>query len=309
MANNLVRQLALVSEAEEIDIAEVARVSAALQRQVTRDFSEIWNVSATVDAFVKLEDVPIGYWPMIVRDDIGENAAGFHTDKNNQPFALISTEGEWSLTASHECLEMLADPFGNRLMSGDSPMEDQGRVEFLVEVCDPCESTDFAYTVNGILVSDFYTPRYFDPIESSGVQYSFTGAIERPRQVLRGGYLSWHDPVSDEWWQETWFGGDESEFHRLGKIDGNCGNGSVRAQIDRKTEAAARAARNIRAASKTRAASANRPVTGAEMRHSTVARANALRMQISSILRKASGEGEGGKGYKRRPVPGPRKKP
>lgn len=101
---------------------------------------------------------------------------------------------------------MLADPFGNRLVAGQSPKEDQGRVEFLVEVCDPPEDAQFAYTSNGILVSDFLTPHYYDPVTSSGVRYSYTGAIQAPRTVLQGGYLSWHDPVSDRWFQEQFFG-------------------------------------------------------------------------------------------------------
>jgi hypothetical protein len=65
----------------------------------------------------------------------------------------------WSVTASHECQEMLADPFGNRLVSGPSLAPDQGNVEYLVEVCDPVEDLGFAYLINGVLVSDFYTPR------------------------------------------------------------------------------------------------------------------------------------------------------
>jgi hypothetical protein len=63
------------------------------------------------------------------------------------------------------------------------------------------------------------------------VRYSFTGAITEPRQVLRGGYLSWHDPATDEWWQEQFFG-DQPEFINLGKLTGQ---GSLRAQIERKT--------------------------------------------------------------------------
>ena len=43
----------------------------------------------------------------------------------------MPAEDVWSLTASHECLEMLADPFGNRLIAGDSPKPDQGRVQIL----------------------------------------------------------------------------------------------------------------------------------------------------------------------------------
>ena len=69
-----------------------------------------------------------------------------------------------------------------------------------------------------MLVSDFYTPRFFDPVHSSAIRYSFTDAIKRPRQVLRGGYLSWHDPKTDHWWQQTWFG-SRKEYRDLGVFD------------------------------------------------------------------------------------------
>src|SRR6516162_11256450 len=129
----IVRQLAVVSEVSEITPSDLASLSAALQKQATRDFGPIWDVQATVDAFAKLEDVPLGYWPILIQDDIGQpGALGIHLDKDNQPFALVSFADGWQLTASHEALEMLADPFGNRLVAGDSPKADQGRVEFLV---------------------------------------------------------------------------------------------------------------------------------------------------------------------------------
>ena len=35
------------------------------------------------------------------------------------------------------------------------------------------------YPVNGVPVSDFYTPRYFEPVRTDGTRYSFTGEIER----------------------------------------------------------------------------------------------------------------------------------
>ena len=128
-----------------------------------------------MDSFPRLEDVPVGYWPMIVKDDIGQpGAAGVHLDKDGQPFALIEMSDSWSLTASHEMLEMLADPFGNRVIAGRSPKQGQGRVEFLVEVCDPSEAAQFGYTSNDILVSDFYTPHFFDPVHSAATRYSFT---------------------------------------------------------------------------------------------------------------------------------------
>jgi hypothetical protein len=234
----LIRQLALVSESKQIPHGDVLKVSAAIQKQATRDLGPIWDVAATVDAFETLDDVPVGYWPMRVLDDIEVGgAAGIHEDKNGQPFALITASSDlntWSLTVSHEAFEMLVDPFGNRVIAGDSPKSDQGRASILVEVCDPSEAADYAYSVNGILVSDFYTPNFFDPVNAPGVRYSFTGALTGPRQVLPGGYLSWQDAASGHWWQEIWFGTDQPTFRDLGVIDQKA-NGNVRAVIDRNT--------------------------------------------------------------------------
>jgi hypothetical protein len=227
----LIRQVAVVPDGVDIDLKEILRVTSALQKQVARDFGPIWDVTATVDGFASLEEIPLGYWPVTIKEDV-KNAAGFHVDKNGQPFAVVEAGDSWSLTASHEVLEMLADPFGNRLIAGGSPVKDQGRVEFLVEVCDPSEAEDFAYTVNDVLVSDFYTPRYFDPVRNEGVPYSFTNAITQPRQVLKGGYLSWHDPVSDHWFQQTFFGA-KAATKDLGKLDRK--NRSLREMIDELT--------------------------------------------------------------------------
>lgn len=227
----MLQQLALVSEVASIRFDELARVSAALQKQAMRDLAPIWGVQATVDPFARLEDVPLGYWPIIVVGQVS-GGAGVHLDRDGQPFALVEAGPSWSLTASHEMLEMLVDPFGNRLVAGYSPKPGQGRVEFLVEVADPSEDDDFGYTSNGILVSDFYTPHYFDPQVAPGVRYSFTGAIKEPRQVLRGGYLSWHEPVSDHWWQLVYFD-FEPEFRDLGRL--TMKGQSLRAMIDAAT--------------------------------------------------------------------------
>jgi hypothetical protein len=280
----LIRQLALVSESDQISKSDVMSVAAALQKQASRDLAPIWDTSATVDAFDKLEDVPLGYWPMIVRDDIGiPGAGGIHEDEDGQPFALI-TAGDldtWSLTASHEACEMLVDPFGNRVIAGDSPKDDQGRVMFLVEVGDPAEAADFAYSVNGILVSDFYTPNYFDPVAAPGVRYSFTGAITEPRQVLRGGYLSWKDPVSDHWWQEIFFDGDEPSFRDIGRLDQREGN--ARSLIDRITNAD-----TARAAARGRVNAAGAGLTAAVIGRSTTSRAVMWRQKIAQLVKQSS---------------------
>jgi len=223
--------LALVGLAPQLAPGDVATVAAAIQKQVTRDFGPIWTVEATVDAFPTLADVPLGYWPIMIVDTFDEG--GQHRDRNNQPYALVAFGSSWSLVASHEALEMLADPSGDRTVPGESPDPTQGRVEFLVEVCDPCQGDGSAYTVNGVLVSDFYTPSYFDPVASSGVRYAFSGSITEPRQVLEGGYLTWREPVSQHWFQKHVEGG-QSQIKDLGQIEP--GMNSLRTTIDTRTK-------------------------------------------------------------------------
>src|SRR4051794_7673329 len=240
----LVTELALVAETAHITHSQLARVAAALQKQAIRDFAPIWGIHATVDAFATLDDVPLGYWPIVVRDDIDQpGASGVHLDQNGQPFALVQYGEAWSLTASHEALEMLADPFGSRLLAGDSPRPGQGRVEFLVEVADPTEDAQFGYTVNGVLVSDFLTPHFYDPVAAPGVRYTFGGHLDGPRRIAQGGYLSWHEPVSDHWWQQIWFGTPAPRFRDLGRLTDRAG--SLRAAIDSRTGSLPRMAETV----------------------------------------------------------------
>jgi hypothetical protein len=229
----MIHHLALVSETNQLSSREVMIVAAALQKQIARDLTPIWNVTATVNAFETLEDVPIGCWPIIAMEDIDfPGAAGIHIDDDGQPFGLVDLADTWSLTASHQVLEIATDPLGNTLRAGPSIHPAlPGRVEYLVEVCDPCEAWEYGYDVNGVHVSDFYTPDFFLPFGSDKVRYSFTGAIERPRSILRGGYITWLDPASGDWWQQVWFG-ESAEFRNLGPLEHT---ESFREQVDRQT--------------------------------------------------------------------------
>jgi hypothetical protein len=123
---------------------------------------------------------------------------------------------------------MCADPYGNRLAEGRAVKSGQGRVQYLVEVCDPCEAV--SYAIDGVAVSDFYTPHFFDPAPRAGTRYSHTGVVTRPRQVLPGGYLSWRVPSTGEWWQELVPTNGRPTFRNLGVLDGRR---SPREQLDR----------------------------------------------------------------------------
>jgi hypothetical protein len=280
--------VALVADGAPAEPSQLTLVAAALSKQVLRDFGPIWSVDATVDAFVKLEDVPVDYWPIIVQKNV-QGALGYHEDENGQPFAVVEFAPDWSLTASHECLEMLADPYGRRLRAGNLPEQavaagvKRGRVEFLVEVCDPSEDGKFSYGINGFAVSDFYTPHYFDPVKAPGVRYSFTGAVEAPRTVLSGGYLSWRNPVDAHWLQLRMFPDnlsrkvphvvdltDETVFAELAVRT------NLRAAVDRVTPR-----QPITAALRQRGRLGRRVPAGAES--AQAARAAALRAEIDAL--------------------------
>lgn len=273
----LVAHLALVAETSAVNISDLTAVAAALQKQISRDLGPIWELEGTISPFVKLEDVPPGFWPVILRDDITVSAAGVHCDNNGQPFALVAMEKKWSITASHEMLEMLVDPSGNRTVSSQSVKPGQGRVDYLIEVSDPIG--DESYTINGVEVSDFYTPNYFDPARVAGVRYSFCGSITAPRQVLPNGYLTWHDAPSNSWFQQTRFSPGPPEINSLGPIlKSACG---LRVAIDNHAEKRRRASGG---AGRVKRRDRKKPLIGDEVAGASRARAELLRSRIAEVL-------------------------
>jgi hypothetical protein len=212
----LTRHIAIVPEVG-MNASELARVSAALQKQVTRDLAPVWGIAATVDPFPCLEDLPAGYWPLVLTfRELGVDA-GIHIDEKGQPYALVEMSPSWSLTASHICLEMLSDPFGNRMLAGNSPRDDQGQVEYLADICDPCGHPQYAYVVNDVLVSDFCTPSFWEPA-SRRERYSFTGAVQAPLEILPGGHMRWYDPATDTWWTRRILGDGPCDVN-IGRAD------------------------------------------------------------------------------------------
>jgi hypothetical protein len=200
----LPRRVGIASRSQAVGLHDLIKVAAALNVQANRDVQNIWTVSATVTALADPESIELGVWPIFIVDDVGQDGAtGLQLTDHQQPYALVEAGPTWSLTASHECLEMLVDPSGNRLMPSSAITVANGKVrdvttekfEYLVEVADPSEDPVNAYMIDEVLVADFYTPHFFDPVVSPGVRYSFTGRIKRPREILPGGYISWLNPA------------------------------------------------------------------------------------------------------------------
>jgi len=204
-------QVGLMDITGEVNADLVEAAAAALNLQVIRDLPQFWNVQATVRYLPHASKLPAGVWPVQLVKTLPPGEGGFHLDKHNQPYAkVIATpdDDSWTIDASHETIEMLIDPSGNRTQSsnaieivGDKIQDGTGQFNYLVEGCDPCEANNYGYTIQGVVVSDFITPHFYDPIVTQGTRYSFTDAVTAPRQILPGGYISFVNLETDEWQQ------------------------------------------------------------------------------------------------------------
>jgi hypothetical protein len=235
-------QVGLVDKTGKLDPHLISEAAAALNIQVIRDLGPLWNVQATVLALPDPKQIPSGVWPVFLVAKLPPGEGGVHLDKKNQPYSLVigtPDSDDWTIDASHETLEMLVDPAGNRLqtsraiaIAGEGVEDTTGQFEYLVEACDPCEANQYAYSIDGIAVSDFITPHYYDPVTTAGTRYSFGGNIERPRQLLPGGYISFIDTKAEEV-EQILFLGDAPELRVLGPASGL----SLRAFVDNRTMA------------------------------------------------------------------------
>lgn len=181
--------ISIISRTPRLSLAESSIVASAIQYQVITHFQPIWGQTAVVTA---LDQPQQGYLPIFVVDDITiPGMTGFHTvEQDGTPYAVVEYGTTWSLLASHECLEMIIDPAADRKVPG--PLVEYGQprqVDFILEVCDPCQANP--YKIGNVLVSDFFTPAYFEQVPVPGKRYSFTNKLSGPRQILPGGTLAW----------------------------------------------------------------------------------------------------------------------
>lgn len=217
--------IAIVDDTKSIPHTDLARLVGSLNSQIQNDFSSIWHVIATVGFY---PEGPSSTWAIHIQNQLDDpNALGYHTDDGNQPIAFVELTEDYSVTVSHEMLEMLADPFGNRTTSARLPAGAENSyarfglanqyalVQYLVETCDPPEAA--SYPIAGIEVSDFLLPPWYRSAPGPGYTYSHTGACSKPRQVADGGYVSFGTP-SGEWFQ-IFNQGSRLSFSDLGKFN------------------------------------------------------------------------------------------
>ncbi len=211
---------------------KVARVASAIQQQVLQHLRPLWGAFATIIARKSGESLPDNSWVVYLTDKLDDpRLAGVHYyTPGGKPYAMVATdEKNWSIAASHEVLEMLTDPKTDTFRRANDPNGEVGLVDYLLEVCDPCQHDSCAYFIEDVMVSDFYGPDYFNTHIGEG-RLSMNDKIRRPLQILPGGYVSFRDARGDMY-IATADGTEKADYRRITGFQKLPGD-TVREQVD-----------------------------------------------------------------------------
>lgn len=193
--------IAIINESTVLQDSAILEAIPDLQVQISRDFAPRWGADATLVFVPKGQKPDLSHWWLTILDDSDQaGALGYHdlTD-GGLPLAKVFAKSDvqdglsWTVTISHELLEMLGDPYINECTQ-------EGQVFYAKEACDACEQDSFGYMIDKTKVSDFVFPSWF--CSSAPGPYDFTGCISAPLQLREGGYIGIFNP-GQGWSQKT----------------------------------------------------------------------------------------------------------
>jgi hypothetical protein len=221
---------------QKINDNELQNAIRAINRQIKEDFEPYWSIEGTLRLEGRSGDQPDKQNPIDMRGDAViylwnqvdvPGALGYH-DRNFKgiPYGFVFTDlaeevGEsWSVTLSHEALELLLDPEVNLLVAGPHPDPSQAMrtVFHWYEACDACQAQ--TYKIDDIEVSNFVLPLYFTESDEFEGRNEFLGHIYNSNETLKsfnvspGGYLGFFDPESGDMDTYT-LRGDQEAARRL----------------------------------------------------------------------------------------------
>ena len=198
-------KLSFQNQSTTIQDADIQAFIEDFQSQVSNEFAQAWGVDAVVDTRES-------GWPIIILDYPGSNdpqgALGYHfLDQNFTPYGVIFARLaldngiSWTSVASHEGLEILADPLIDSTVFVDTS-SGYGLTGILIaqEVCDAPERLTYAGAVNGTQLSDFVFPGWY--IVGYPGQVDQLGQVPGPLLLLSGGYVSYDQVLQATGWQQ-----------------------------------------------------------------------------------------------------------
>jgi len=203
----------------------------AINRQIKEDFEPYWSLGATLRLEGKAGKKPNAQVAADMRGDAViylwdgadvDDALGYHeTNNGGIPFGFVFTElskklGEkWTVTLSHEALELIGDPEVNLLVAGPHPANRKLDVFHWYEMCDAVQAE--TYKIDGVDVSNFILPLYFTGGEEVGGRNDYLGRSYKGKTLTSfgvnpGGYVGFFNPKTGE--QETFSAKGDSKAKR-----------------------------------------------------------------------------------------------
>jgi hypothetical protein len=196
-------EIDLVNQSTVLTDDEVSGAREALEKQANRDVAPAWGTTATSIAFVPKHGKPApDHWWLVVLDNSDQaGALGYHDlTSTGLPVGKVFAAGDvqqglsWTVTASHELVEMLVDPWLHLCAVGPD-----SRV-WAYEACDAVEADELGYQIDGVTVSDFCLPAWWEP-PRPGVAVDFEGHLSKPLELAKGGYSQYLD--AQRGWVQT----------------------------------------------------------------------------------------------------------
>jgi hypothetical protein len=201
--------ITVINESTVLADSDVLPVIGALQKQVTNDFLPVWGVDAQLTIIPKGTQPTEGSWWLVILDDSDQaNALGYHDlTSEGLPIGKVFAASDlkagtsWTVTASHELLEMLADPNINLTVLVQN--DNTAGMLYAYEVCDACEDDSLGYPIDNVLVSDFVYPAWFESFRTEGsTQFDRQSKMQKPFQLLMGGYIGVFNITAGTGWQQ-----------------------------------------------------------------------------------------------------------
>ncbi len=218
-------QVSVINASTVLTDDQVSAAVPALQTQVHQDFAPAWGVDADLTFVGQGSKAAPGSWWLGILDDADQaGALGYH-DLTNEGLPLgkvfaktdLQYGSQWTITASHELLEMLADPDVNLSVMRQ---DDNGfLVLYAYEVADPCEDDKLGYDIKGVLVSDFVYPAWFESFRVPGsTTFDHRQHIQQPFQLLAGGYAQVFDITRGDGWVQIFAQEAARRYHMRAPI-------------------------------------------------------------------------------------------
>jgi hypothetical protein len=209
LAQTPIIQISIINESTILADTEIVPVVAALQKQATNDFRPVWGTDAELTIVPRGAQPPAGSWWLVLLDDSDQaNALGYHDlTADGLPMGKVFAGSDlkagnsWTVTLSHELLEMLGDPNINLTVFVQN--SNTAGTLYAYEVCDSCEDDSLGYEIDNVLLSDFVYPSWFENFRAEGsTQFDRRNKIQKPFQLLVGGYIGTFNVNSGSGWQQ-----------------------------------------------------------------------------------------------------------